>query len=312
VNKIICGVDVSKAKLDCCIRPGNLHRSFGNDAEGIAALAALCREQKVELVALEATGGYERLAFLLLWEQGLACALLNPRMVRRFAEAMGYLEKTDRIDASVIAHLAEVKGLVPQAPPSAKDQRLKAFVLRLRQLARDIAANTLRRNAVADAAIYDGIGEVLALLRRQAKGLEGEIMSLIDDDPLWQALAAAFRTIKGVASRTLSRLLAEVPEIGLYDNKAIAKLTGLAPLAKDSGKMKGKRPIRGGRSPIRSTLYTVGYIVAKHDPRMKAFADRLKGQGKPAMVVRIAVARKLLVRLNAKARDARAAFANAT
>jgi transposase len=312
VNKIICGVDVSKAKLDVCVRPGNTHRSFANDAEGVAALAVFCREHEVELIALEATGGYERLAFLMLWEQGMACALVNPRMVRRFAEAMGYLEKTDRIDAQVIAHFAAIKGLKPLAPPAPKDQRLRALVTRLRQLSGDIAANGLRRTAASEAAIRDDIGEVLGLLRRQAKRVEGEIMSLIDDDPLWQALEGAFRTIKGVANRTISRLLAEVPEIGVVDNKAIAKLTGLAPLARDSGASSGPRPIRGGRSPIRSTLYTVGYIVAKHDPRMKRFADRLKAQGKPKMVVRIAVARKLLVWLNAKARDARASFANAT
>jgi transposase len=312
VIKIICGVDVSKAKLDVCVRPGNIHRSFANDAEGIATLAGFCQEHQAELVALEATGGYERLAFLMLWEQGMACAIVNPRMVRLFAEAMGTLEKTDTIDAAIIAHFAEVKGLKPLAPPSAKDRRLKAFVLRLRQLTQDIAANSLRRTAVSEAAVHDGIGEVLALLRRQAKALEGEIMSMIDDDPLWQALGQAFATVKGVAKRTISRLMAELPEIGIVDNKAIAKLAGLAPLARDSGKTKGKRPIRGGRAPIRSTLYTVGYIVAKHDPRMKPFAERLKAQGKPAMVVRIAVARKLLVWLNAKARDARASLAHAT
>jgi len=312
VNKIICGVDVSKAKLDVCIRPGPIHRSFANAAEGLVALAAFCQEHEVALVALEATGGYERLAFLMLWEQGVACAIVNPRLVRRFAEAMGYLEKTDRIDAQIIAHFAEVKGLNPVAPPSAKDQQLKAFVSRLRQLTQDIAANGLRRAAVSNETVRDGISEVLALLRRQAKTLEGEIMSLIDDDPVWQALEQAFRTIKGVASRTVSRVMAELPEIGIYNNKAIAKLAGLAPLARDSGASSSPRLIRGGRSPIRSTLYTVGYIVAKHDPRMKSFADRLKAQGKPAMLVRIAVARKLLVWLNAKARDARAALAHAT
>lgn len=312
MNRIICGVDVSKARLDGCIQPGNSHLSFGNDAEGIAALAAVCREHKVELVALEATGGLERLAFLLLWQEEIACAIVNPRMVRRFAEAMGYLEKTDKIDAQVIAHFAGAKGLQPVPAPSAKDRRLKAFVLRLRQLTQDIAANSLRRAAAKELAVVDGIGDVLSLLRQQAKTLEGEIMSLIDDDPLWQALNKAFRTIKGVASRTISRLMAEVPEIGIYNNKAIAKLAGLAPLAKDSGKSQGKRYIRGGRSPIRSTLYIVSYIVAKHDPRMKIFADRLKAQGKPAMAVRTAVARKLLVWLNAKARDARANLAYAT
>jgi transposase len=305
VEKIICGVDVAKARLDACIKALATHRSFDNSAEGITQLAAFCKEHKVQLVAMEATGGYERLAFLMLWELDVPCALANARNIRRFAEAMGFLEKTDKIDASVIAHFAAVKDMKPDLPPSRAQQRLKALVLRLRQLTDDISANTLRFRTAPHLDAANSIAEVLTLLRRQAKSVEGEIMSMIDDDPLWQKLGQAFSEIKGVAKRTISRLMAELPEIGIYDNKAIAKLAGLSPIAKDSGTSSGRRHIRGGRGPIRSTLYVVGYIVAKYDPHMNAFASRLKEAGKPAMVIRIAVARKLLVRLNAKARDAR-------
>lgn len=305
VEKIICGVDVSKAKLDACIRSLSINQSFNNSAEGITELGALCKEHKVQLVVMEATGGLERLAFLMLWEFGVPCALGNARNIRRFAEAMGFLEKTDKIDANIIAHFAFVKDMQPELPPSLAQQRLKALVLRLRQLTDDISTNRLRLKSTAHVDAAHSIDEVLKVLRRQSKTIEGEIMSMIDDDPLWQKLGQAFSEIKGVAKRTISRLMAELPEIGVYNNKAIAKLVGLCPIAKDSGQSNGRRHIRGGRAPIRSSIYLVGYIVAKHDKNMHAFAERLKAAGKPPMVIRIAVARKLLVILNAKARDAR-------
>lgn len=128
--KIICGVDVSKASLDACIEPGTIRGCFGNDAAGIAELAAFCRRHQAELVVMEATGGYERRAFLLLWEQGLPCAVTNARNVRHYAEAMGMLEKTDRIDAHMIARFARDKGLQPMPLPSQAQRRIKALVAR--------------------------------------------------------------------------------------------------------------------------------------------------------------------------------------
>ena len=148
--------------------------------------------------------------------------------------------------------------------------------------------------------------EMLALVARQSRVLEARIAELLGADPLWRALDAAFRQIKGVAGRTVARLMAEMPEIGTVSNKAVAKLAGLAPIARDSGKRQGRRPVRGGRAQVRSILVVVAAVVARHDPDMAAFHQRLIQAGKPRMAVRIAVARKLLVRLNAKARDARA------
>ncbi len=274
--RIICGVDVSKARLDAGIEPGAIFASFDNDAAGIAELAAFCRQHQAELVVMEATGGYERRAFLLLWEAGMPCAMTNPRSVRRYAESMGILEKTDRIDTSVIARFAHAKNLQPTPAPTPAQQRLKALVARLRQVTDDLTVQKQRRASLADnAEILASIDEVIALLKRQSRKLEGEIASMIDDDPLWAQLAEAWRSVKGVAGRTVARLMADLPEIGTYSNKAIAKLVGVAPIANDSGKRKGKRPVRGGRSSVRSILFLVAAIAAKYDKTLAEFRDRL-------------------------------------
>jgi transposase len=312
VTKIVCGVDVSKRRLDAHVAPSGTFESFGNDAAGIAALAEFCRRQGVQLVAMEASGGYERQPFLMLWQAGIACGLTNPKSVRRYAEAMGVLEKTDRLDAGVIASFAIAKGLKPTSPPTPIQQRLNALVARLRQVTDDLTVCKQRRSSAMNAEMIASIDEVIVLLKRQARTLQGEIASLIDDDPLWSQLDAAMRTIKGVANRTVARTLAELPEIGIYSNKAMVKLAGLAPIADDSGARTGQRHIRGGRAGIRSILFLVADIARRYDPSLADFHRRLSAAGKKKMVVRIALARKLLVRLNAKAREAREQYALAT
>jgi transposase len=313
VIEIICGVDVSKASLDACIEPGTIYGSFRNNRAGIAALAAFCRQHRADLVAMEATGGHERMAFLLLWEAGLPCAVTNARNVRQYAEAMGVLEKTDRIDAAIIARFARDKRVQPTLLPRQAQQRIKALVARLRQVTDDLTVQKQRRSSLLDnVEMLASIDEVIALLKRQSRRLEGEIASMIDDDPLWAKLAETWRSMKGVAGRTVARLMAELPEIGTYSNRAIAKLVGVAPIANDSGKRKGRRPVRGGRASVRSILFLIAAGVARYDKSLGAFRDRLHAKGKEKMVIRIALARKLLVRLNAKARDARAQLANAT
>jgi transposase len=313
VIKIICGVDISKASLDACIEPGSIRGSFKNDAAGVEALAAFCAQHQVGLVAMEATGGYERRAFLLLSERGLPCAVTNARQVRLFAESMSVLEKTDRIDAYIIARFARAKDLRPTPLPNAAQLRLKALVARLRQVTDDLGVQKQRRSSLLDnPEMLASINEVIALLKRQSRTLEGEIASMIDDDPLWAHLSDTFRSMKGVADRTVAWLMADLPEIGTYSNKSIAKLVGVAPIANDSGKRRGKRPVRGGRSGVRSILFLVAEIASRYDKSLAEFRARLVAAGKEKMVIRIALARKLLVRLNAKARDARAAYANAT
>lgn len=309
VTRSICGVDVSSISLEArigCEGPG---RSFCNTPDGIAELADFCRQHAVELVAMEGTGGYERQAFGLLWAAGLPVAVLNPRAVRQFAQGMGLLEKTDRIDAGVIAWYAAVKRVAATPPASAEQQQLQALVRRLRQLTQLQAEQRLQRRLVTDPVVLASFTDLLAVVARQIRDLASTIAELIARDPLWQKLDAAFRTIKGVADRTVARLVADLPEIGTLSNKAISKLAGLAPLAHDSGKLQGKRSVRGGRRSVRDILFIVASVVRRYDPDFLAFDQRLRAAGKPKKVILIALAHKLLVRLNAKARQVRQAVA---
>jgi transposase len=298
-------VDISSTSLEACIGRDGAAGSFANTSEGIAELAVFCTAHQVDLVAMEATGGYEKQPFALLSEQGLAATVLNPRAVRRFAEGMGLLEKTDALDAGVIAWFAEVKRSQPQALASASQQQLRALVCRLRQLT---ALRTAQRNEsrlVTDAVVLAWFAELLEVVARQVRELESAIAALISQDPLWHELDQAFRSIKGVADRTVARLMAEMPEIGTLSNKAISKLAGVAPLAHDSGKLQGKRSVRGGRASVREILFVVAGVSGRYEPDFMAFHQRLQAAGKPGKVIRIALAHKLLVRLNAKAREVR-------
>ena len=307
--RIICGVDVSKAMLDARIGLDGPMTRVERTPEGIAQLHQFCIRHGAELVVMEATGGLEKLPFGLLWEAGLACAIANPRQVRRFAEAMGYLEKTDRIDTGVIAEFAQAKRMVGQAPATPSQERLRALVTRLRQLTDLKVAQSNQRRLLEDPDALASVDEMLALIRRQTRAFETQIADLLGTDPLWRALDQAFREIKGVADRSVAHVMAHMPEIGTYSSKAIAKLAGLAPMARDSGKRSGRRAIRGGRTQVRSILFVVASVVGRHEPDFIAFRQRLLEAGKSKMAVRIALARKLLVRLNAKARDVRKTLA---
>lgn len=309
VTRVICGVDVSSISLEAFVGPAGPGRSFANSPEGIGQLICFCRQHQVELVALEATGGYERQPFALLWAQGVKVAVLNPRAVRDFAKGMGSLEKTDRLDAKIIARFAEVRESKPSAPASAEQQHLRALVTRLRQLTRLHVDQRNQRLLVTDRTVRAFINKLLKEVEREKRALAARISAVLDSDPLWKELEQAFRSIKGVADRTVAAVMADLPEIGLLSNKTVSKLSGVAPLAKDSGKMQGRRTVRGGRRHLRAVLFVVAGVVARHHPDFAAFHARLSAAGKPKKVIRIALAHKLLVRLNAKAREVRMRFA---
>ena len=278
MNKIICGLDVSKRWLDAGIDAGQQHQRFANSAEGIAELVAFCAMRRVELVVMEATGGHERQAFMLLWAHNIPCATVNPRQVRRFAEALGFFEKTDRIDALVLARFGEADRTDPQPPPSESQQRLRRLSKRLSQISGDISLHKQRLALAEDDEIRVSLGEVLTLLKRQSKSLQGEICSIINDDPLWAKLDEACRSLKGVADKTVTLILADLPELGVYSNKAITKLVGLAPHPDDSGERTGKRSIRGGRASVRSILYLIGQCVRKYHSGLDDFCRRLEAR----------------------------------
>ena len=258
---------------------------------------------------MEASGGLEQPAFVMLWQLGQPAALANARSVRRFAQAMGALEKTDRIDAQMIARFAQAKRMVATPPPSADQQKLSALATRLRQVTLDLGNQKRRLHSARDAAARASLLEAIAFFTAQARHLADQIAGLVEADPLWSALDRTIRSVKGAAGRTVAYILAELPEIGTLSNRAISKLVGLAPLPNDSGQRHGKRSIRGGRAGIRSLLVLIADIVRKFDHSLADFRQRLIDTGLSKMQVRVALARKLLVRLNAKARDTRAQLA---
>jgi transposase len=303
-------VDISSQTLDARIGREGAFAQFPNTTDGIAALGAFCQAHQVELVAMEATGGYEQQAFAQLSAQGLPVAILNPRAVRQFAQSMGSLEKTDRIDSGMIAWYAQVKKSSPACLAPQSQQHLRALVTRLRQLTDIRTAQLNQQRLVTDRAVQLSFKKLLAVLARQIKQLETSIAAIIAEDPLWHQLDQAFRTIKGVADRTVARIMAEMPEIGSLSNKTVSKLAGVAPLANDSGKHQGKRAVRGGRASVREILFIVASVAGRYEPDFIAFQQRLRAAGKPPKVVRIALAHKLLIRLNAKAREVRQRLAN--
>jgi transposase len=309
--QIICGVDISKDWLDVFASSTGGFGRMANTFEGVQALAGFCREAGAELVVMEASGGYEQTAYLALWEQEIPCAVVNALAVRNFAKAMGSLEKTDRIDAEIIARYAAARRIVATPQESENHRKMASLNARMRQIASDLTVQKQRLASTRDSASRASLSEVIALLTRQHRAITQQIAALIDTDPLTQALDRTLRSVKGVADRTVATLLAELPEIGTVSNKAIAKLAGLAPIANDSGKRHGRRCIRGGRASVRSILYLVADVARRFDPSLADMRNRLLAQGKPKMVVRIALARKLLVRLNAKARDTRNLLAQA-
>jgi transposase len=309
----LCGVDISKDWLDSFIAPNHFER-FENSPEGISKLAEFVQTHAssdgTPLVVMEASGGLEGVPFYMLWEHAIPCAIVNARAVRAFARAMGHLEKTDRIDAQVIAKFGSVMDIQPMQAPSLKQRQLSELSGRMRQVVSDLSIQKQRLHTAHLDVAREGVLELIAVLKKQSKFLSVEIANLINADPLWAAIDATLRSVKGVADRTVATLMAELPEIGLISNKAISKLAGLAPLADDSGKRQGIRRTKGGRTHVRSILFLVADIARKYDQSLTAFRQRLIDQGKPKMVIRIALAHKLLVRLNAKTRETRLKFEN--
>ncbi len=189
-KSMFCGVDVSQQRLDVRLEQEGPSASFDNTPDGIAQLASFCRQHRVQLVAMEASGGYEKLPFALLCSEAIPVAIVNPRAVRRFAQAMGYLEKTDALDAGIIAHFARTKNCIPSAPGSAQQQHLRALVTRLRQLTDLQTAQRNQSRLLSDTTVKTLFEQILALIKTQIRSLEKAIAELIQADPLWQRMEA--------------------------------------------------------------------------------------------------------------------------
>lgn len=296
----VFGVDVAKDWIDVVGPDG--HERVGNEA--LRAFARRVARQGGR-VAFEASGGYEAPLRGALAEAGIVAIRINPRRARAFATSLGRLAKTDKVDAGMIREMA-VRLDLPACPPEDEDLRhLKALQLRRRQLVGDAKREKTRLRQTVLAEMRASVARVLRLLKREIAGIEAAISGLIAASPRLRRQAALLRTAPGVGPVSVTALLAEMPELGALTPRQAAALAGLAPMARDSGVRSGKRRIGGGRKALRDMLYMAGLSAARHDPGLRAFADRLKARGKAPKQAIIAVTRKLLIILNAIIRENR-------
>lgn len=296
------GLDVAKAQVDVAVRPSGEQWSAANDEVGIAQLVARLRSLQPTLVVAEATGGFERAAIAALAASGLPVVVANPRQVRDFARATGQLAKTDRLDAGILALFAERVRPAPRPLPDAAAQLLDAVLTRRRQLLEMLVAEK-NRLGFAPRQLHRGIRQHIRWLERQLDDVTAELAAQIEHSPVWRAKDDLLQSVPGVGPIVSVTLLGELPELGTLTHKQIAALVGVAPLARDSGTLRGKRMVWGGRASVRTALYMAALCGRRWNPQLRSFYERLRAAGKPKKVALIACARKLLTILNAMLRD---------
>ena len=305
-ESIVVGIDIAKLSFDAALGVTTDVRTFPNDDAGHEALITALAGQTVELIVMEATGGLERDLACALQAAGFAVAVVNPRQARDFARAMGYLAKTDRIDAHALAVLAQVLARDPEgdkfvkALPTAEQQALQALVARRRQLVTMLVAER-QRLATSHKAARASIEALINAIRQQLDTVEAQLASHIDAHHA--ALAHQLASVRGIGPATIATLIADVPELGALSRREIAGLIGLAPFNRDSGQMRGKRTIFGGRADVRRALYMATLAAIRFNRVIRQFYDRLVAAGKPKKVAIVACMRKLLTILNAMVRS---------
>ena len=302
MNAVYVGIDVSKDTLDLQVLEG-VQQQFLNTAEGIQALLELLKAHTLERVALEATGGYERLLVAALLAAGMPVVVVNPRQVRDFAKALGLLAKTDKIDARVLARFAHMVQ-PPQRPlPDENTQKIRELLARRAQLIEMRTMETNRRQQAHSARVIKDLLSSIEFINKRLKRLDDEIDEEIQQSPTWQKNVELLQTAPGVGPLTARTLVVEMPELGSLSRQAGAALVGLAPINRDSGKYRGKRMIMGGRAVVRSALYMATITAKRLNPVIRDYYLKLRAAGKAFKVAMVACMRKLLTILNAMLRE---------
>lgn len=300
------GIDISKSTLDICVLPDKQSASIANSAVGIVDLLIfLSAFEVIERLVLEPTGGYERCAVEALQAARLPVAKVNAKQIRQFARACGQLAKTDKIDAFILADYARRMETRILLQRSSQESALADLVSRYRQLSHMIVQEKNRRDKVSGRT-RDWIEESLQFLLGQRQTVMDEMALCLSADAALGRKAEVLMSLTGIGLRTACFILADLPELGHVGKGQIAKLVGVAPLNRDSGLMRGKRMIAGGRRHLRDALYLAALPAIRFDPAMKAFFQHLKEQGKPGKVALVAVMRKMIIILNARMREHRA------
>ena len=294
---VFVGIDVSKAQVDVALRPEGRF-SAPNDESGIAQIIERLSAVPPALVVVEATGGFEMPLAGALAAAGLPVVVVNPRHVRDFAKAAGKLAKTDALDAQTLAHFAEVMRPEPRPLPDEQTQTLAAILTRRRQLVEMLTAEK-NRLASARKPVRKSLRTHIAWLERELTQRDSDLAHAIRESPVWREKDDLLRSMPGVGPVLTTTLLADLPELGTLTGKQIAALVGVAPLNRDSGTLRGKRTVWGGRAQVRAALYMAALVASRFNPVIRAFYQRLRAAGKAKKVVLTACMRKLLVILNA-------------
>lgn len=302
-EQITVGIDVSKDRLDVHIRPLSEAFAVPRDGEGLTKLCDRLTALAPTLVALEATGGFEAVVTAALVAAGLPVVVVNPAQVRAFARALGQRAKTDPIDAAVIAHFAEATQPELRPMPDEATRRLAELMARRRQIVEMMGSERQRLRHTAVARVRSSIERLIQALEKELAEIDRDIDTAVRGSPAWREAEDLLSSVPGVGPIVARSLLAELPELGTLDRKKIAALAGLAPFTRQSGSWKGRSFIGGGRSAVRTVLFMAALVASRHNPILKTFYRRLLDAGKPKMLALVAVARRLLVILNAILRD---------
>jgi transposase len=303
MEQVYVGIDVSKDRLDVHVHPSGEAFAVARSGEGLEELIAKLRPLLPALIALEATGGFEAVAAAALAGAGLPLVVVNPAQVRHYAQALGRRAKTDAIDAEVIARFVAAIRPEPRPLPDAQTALLSEFVTRRRQIVAMLVAERQRERRVSDRRLARSLARLIKALERELAALDQAIDAQVHACPAWREKEDLLASVPGVGPVTARTLLAEMPELGSLDRRAIASLAGLAPYTRQSGHWRGKSLIGAGRATVRAVLFTAAMSASRCNPVLRTFYQRLLQAGKPKMVSLIALARKLLTILNAITRD---------
>ena len=298
--QLFVGIDVAKAQLDIALRPTGERWAVPNDDTSIAALVTQLEVAHPTLIVLEATGGFQRAVVAALAAAGLPVVVVNPRQTRDFAKATGQLAKTDALDARALAH-AEAVRPTPRPLPSAQEADLRALLARRRQL---VAMRTAEVNRLssAPAPVQADLVAHIAWLEQRLATLDDTLDTTLRASSIWRERETLYRSVPGIGPVSARTLLLDLPELGTLSRQRIAALAGVAPFNCDSGTMRGRRAIWGGRAPLRATLYMATLVAVRHNPVLNAYYVRLLAAGKVKKVALVACMRKLLTILNAMAK----------
>ena len=302
---VTAGVDIGRDHLDACLHPGGAERRFANDARGHRALIAWLVPHTIARVVYEATGAYHRAFERALVQAGLPLAQVNPRQARRFAEATGRLAKTDRCDAAMLARLGALLEPPVRPVPSPVLDMMRELHGARQALIKDRTAALNREKALTAALLKRHALQRLRQIEAQLAAIDAELDALCTADPDLDRRRAILASIPGIGEATAMTVLVEMPELGSLEPGPAASLAGLAPIARDSGRTRGRRFIRGGRAGLRRALYMPALVAARFNPDLRAKYQALLAAGKPPKLALTAVMRKLLLLANALLRDGR-------